>query len=83
MLIGVGTEQMRDDLVTFERIVNFEKSWSTILGHDLFNQYNGTAYVSLITDNKVCSKLYLLRNLHAINDIHRDVFSSSSVTKVE
>ena len=52
--VGVGSDQLRDDLVPFTKVTIKETSWSFMLEDSVFDVYeNATAVVSLLADNTV------------------------------
>jgi hypothetical protein len=53
VIIGLGTEQLMDNLVEFRRMVITEQTWAVLLEDEIFEAFNGTAVVSLMADNKV------------------------------
>ena len=59
VVIGLGREQLQDDLVPFQRLTSVDKSWAILIEDQLFDMYNGSAVISIVVDNHVRIKLQL------------------------
>ena len=53
LAIGLGSEQLQDDMVTFTKLYFVDQQWTVILSPDVILSANSTGYVSLKVTNMV------------------------------